>query len=248
MVRESRSGQMLRVNRRLSSTIIEAVKTHTAALSGAALAYFYFDFNDAEKQRVKEFLCSFIAQLSQSTSRAAEKVQALYTRCQRGQQQPSMASLQICVREILEESPRTFLVLDALHECTEREELLDLIKELYSWRLPNVNVLATSRRELDIEQVLSPLSTCIIPIQSAKVDPDIRLYIDNRLHSDNKLKRWSKHADLMKEIETTLVDGADGMYATFTFTTFTCLPEVLLIKSSKGSDGSSVKRMHYKSA
>ncbi|KAI9871132.1 MAG: hypothetical protein M1830_003282, partial [Pleopsidium flavum] len=196
----------------LCSTIIEAVQLHAAALPDVAIAYFYFDFNDPEKQRIQEFLGSIIAQLSQSNARAAEKVQALYGRCQNGGQQPSVDSLHVCLRDILEESPRTFLILDALDECTQREELLDLTKEIHSLRLPNVNLLATSRRELDIEEVLSPLSTCMISIQSARLDRDIRLYIDNRLHSDNKLKRWSKHADLMKEIETTLVDGADGMF------------------------------------
>ncbi|KAI9873035.1 MAG: hypothetical protein M1830_000904 [Pleopsidium flavum] len=196
----------------LCSTIIEAVQLHTAALSGVAIAYFYFDFNDQDKQRIKEFLCSIIAQLSQSNARAAERVQGLYGRCQNGGQQPSVDSLQVCLREILEESPRTFLVLDALDECTQREELLDLTKEIHGWKLSNLNVLATSRRELELEEVLSPLSTCMISIQSASVDRDIRLYIDNRLHSDTKLKRWSKHADLMKEIETTLANGADGMF------------------------------------
>lgn len=211
MVTEPHFSHKHRTDRRRSSTIIEAVKLHIAAVPDATLAYFYFDFNDAEKQRVKEFMCSLTAQLSLLASGAAEKVQSLNERCQDGRQQPSMDSVLTCLGEILREIPHTFLIFDALDECIEREELLDTITKIHSWGLPNVHVLATSRRELDIEEGLSPLSTCIKDIQSAKIDSDIRLYVNNRLHSDNKLKRWSKHRDLIEEIETTLVGGADGM-------------------------------------
>lgn len=121
-----------------------------------------------------------------------------------------MDSLQKCLNEILHGSGDTFLLIDALDECTQREELLDLIKNICSWKLSNVKILTTSRSEQDIEDVLRSLSTCI-GIQSAKSDADIRLYVDRRLASDPKLRKWSNNADLMEEIRTALVTGADGM-------------------------------------
>ena len=198
-----------------SSTIIEDVRSHTATTMSAALAYFYFDFNDAEKQRVKEFICSIIAQLSPPGSDAAGLVQDLYRRCQNGQNQPSVSSLQACLKEVLEYSPQTFITMDALDECTQRENLLSLIQEIRSWRLAYVNILTMSRTEEDIKEVLTTLCTCTISLESAEVDGDIQLYINTRLHSDPKLKRWSKNAALMQEIQTALVNGAGGMYATF---------------------------------
>jgi hypothetical protein len=38
------------------------------------------------------------------------------------------------------------------------EELLELIQEMNKWR--TVQILATSRKEKDIEEVLQPLVTC----------------------------------------------------------------------------------------
>jgi len=134
----------------------------------------------------------------------------MYRSCQDGRQRPSMDSLQRCLQEILQGSGDIFLVIDALDECTQREELLDLIKEICSWRLPNVKILTTSRSEQDIEDILRNLSTCI-SVKSAQIDADIRLYVDKRLNSDPKLRKWSNNADLTEEIRMTLVNGADGM-------------------------------------
>ncbi len=134
----------------------------------------------------------------------------MYRSCQDGRQRPSMDSLQRCLQEILQGSGDILLVIDALDECTQREELLDLIKEICSWRLPNVKILTTSRSEQDIEDILRNLSTCI-SVKSAQIDADIRLYVDKRLNSDPKLRKWSNNADLTEEIRMTLVNGADGM-------------------------------------
>lgn len=130
-----------------SSTIITALDPSTTALSDTALAYFYFDFNEAEKQHVDECICSLIIQLAQFDTEAAEKVQALHIQCENGGRRPSSESLRLCLGRILKDSPRTFLVLDALDECTEGDELLETIERIRSWNLPNVNILATSRKE-----------------------------------------------------------------------------------------------------
>lgn len=131
--------------------------------------------------------------------------------CQNGQQRPSMDYLKKCLEKILRRGPNTFLVIDALDECTQREELLGLLKNICSWKLPKVKILTTSRSERDIEEVLSTLSTCTICIQSAKIESDIRLYVDKRLHSDPKFQKLSNKADLKEEIQKALVGGADGM-------------------------------------
>jgi hypothetical protein len=84
---------------------------------------------------------------------------------------------------------------------------LELIQEMNKWR--KVQILATSRKEKDIEEVLYPLVTCQIGIQDAQIDDDIQLHIRHRLHSDPKLKKWP--LDIQGEIEKSLINGANGM-------------------------------------
>ena len=68
----------------------------------------------------------------------------------------------------------------------------------------------TSRREKDIEDSLTPLSTSQIPIQNELVDADIRVHVVERLAKDPRLKVWP--IAVQKEIENTLTGGAKGMF------------------------------------
>lgn len=107
----------------------------------------------------------------------------------------------------------TYIILDALDECAEREELLMDLKEIISWEDVNLHVLATSRREPDIEHGMKTWSNSRnwINIQSTLVDADIRTYIHDRLQVDRKLRRWQTKREMQLEIENTLMQKADGM-------------------------------------
>ena len=107
-----------------------------------------------------------------------------------------------------------FVVADALDECPkdndEREELLKIFETIHGWTKSSLHLLATSRRETDIESALNPL-LCLpaIPIGDDQVDADIRIYVKSELEALSKQKRWPR--DLVIEVEETLVRGATGM-------------------------------------
>ncbi len=65
-------------------------------------------------------------------------------------------------------------ILDALDECKERQELLTDIDEIAGWKNRKLHMLATSRRENDIEESLEPLVNDQekICIQSALVNDE----------------------------------------------------------------------------
>lgn len=128
---------------------------------------------------------------------------------QDGGQQPTTKALQSTLQHILGDFQQVFIILDALDECKEREELLGLMEDILNWKLDKLHVLATSRRERDIEESLEPLVTGQICIQSVLVNADIHTHICDRLQNDLKLKKWP--ANVQTEIEKTLMDGANGM-------------------------------------
>jgi hypothetical protein len=77
-------------------------------------------------------------------------------------------------------------------------------------RLENLHILATSRNETDIRATLGDLAGggIPIPIQSSKVDADIKMYVKTCLGKDP----FKKPRNNVKEsIETKLADGAHGM-------------------------------------
>lgn len=192
-----------------SSTIVQGVIRHYESEPEVAVAYFYFDFNDSEKQRHESLIRSLIVQLSSQSEKTPESLDALFARSQDGQQQPATDALALTLQHILGNFQQTFVILDALDECKEREELLELMEDIVKWKLESLHILATSRRERDIEESLEPLITGQICIQSALVNADIRIYICDRLQNDPKLRKWP--ANVQTEIEKTLMDGAHGM-------------------------------------
>ena len=115
----------------------------------------------------------------------------------------------VTLQDILGGFPQVFIILDALDECKEREELLGIIEGIINWKLKKLHILATSRMEREIEETLEPLATRQICIQSAIINADIQTYIGKRLQNDSKLRKWP--ASVQAEIEKTLMDGADGM-------------------------------------
>jgi hypothetical protein len=83
-----------------------------------------------------------------------------------------MNTLMMTLRQILGSFQHTYVIFGALDECTERDELLRLIDEIVSWKLGSLHILATSRKERDIEDSLTCLVSPQIYIQSALVESD----------------------------------------------------------------------------
>lgn len=128
-------------------------------------------------------------------------------------QRPNTDELSSAFLSMLVGLGETFIVFDALDECTNRDGLLAFICDIISRKLGNVHLLFTSRRERDIEDAFEALfgDEDKICVQSALVEDDLRTYIRGRLNTDPKLQRWQKAVDIRKEIEESLTSKADGM-------------------------------------
>ena len=177
------------------------------------MLYFYFDFNDIEKQGQEKMIRSLILQLSSQYRSIPQGLEALYSSCMNGERQPTRDMLLATLHQIMESFEETFIILDALDECSERQELLEDIEELKCWTDTNLHILSTSRREKDIEERIKPLAydRGKMSIDSIRVNDDIRAYVHERLRADPKLKRWHKEPKVQQEIENILMDKADGM-------------------------------------
>ncbi|KAI9847938.1 MAG: hypothetical protein M1837_001455 [Sclerophora amabilis] len=127
-----------------------------------------------------------------------------------------MDSLEGILSETLDAFKHVYLVLDALDECPKldgnRERVLKVIRRILGRCNEQVHILATSRREADIEKVMTPLLTeCTgssICVQSA-VNEDIKLYTSSHLESW-KFSSWPNN--IKQEVESVLTAQADGMF------------------------------------
>jgi hypothetical protein len=179
-----------------------------------ATAYFYFDFNDAQKQNPELMLHSLLCQLVQRSVVMPTGVDALFSSCENGKRQPSLHALLEVTKEAAQEFAHIYVVLDALDECMQRSELMDMLETVAGWQLDNLHLLMTSRKERDIERSLEGYvkEDDTVCLQRDVVDQDIQRYVQQRLLVDKGLAKWNKDAAVRWEIEAALIGGARGMY------------------------------------
>src|SRR5438034_5616284 len=125
--------------------------------SASAIIFFYFDFNDREKQRHDDLIRSLILQLSTQSASVPEALKDLYSRHRDGQQMPPTERLVETLKEIIGDLDHVYIIIDALDECKERGELLLLLNNMTRWYEGKLRILATSRREKDIEDAFESL-------------------------------------------------------------------------------------------
>ncbi|KAF2878542.1 vegetative incompatibility protein HET-E-1 [Massariosphaeria phaeospora] len=198
----------------LSSTIVEHLLQHCHDDTSMATAYFYFDFNDKQKQDPELMLRSLLCQLLQRSVVIPKDVNALFSSCENGNRPPSLHALLEVAPQAMQQFTHVYIVLDALDECTQRRNLMDVLKTVAGWQLDNIHLLMTSRKERDIESSLEEYieEEDAVCLQRDVVDEDIQRYVQQRLSEDKGLAKWNKDAAIRQEIETAMMRGAHGMF------------------------------------
>jgi hypothetical protein len=205
----------------VSSTIIEDIKTLCEA-GQASIAYFYFDFRNANKQGLHDLLPSLLIQLSARSRPCCDILSKLYSEYDNGKMRPRDSVLTKCLKNMLTVPGQQpiYLIIDALDESSTtsgipsaRERVLQLLTELVELPHENLYICVTSRPEIDIKDVLEPLTSRRVSLhdQTGQKE-DIADYVRSVVYSNSEsiIRRWKKEdKDLVIE---TLSERADGMY------------------------------------
>jgi len=187
----------------------------------ASMAYFYFDFRDAKKQRWSDLLSSLLIQLSSQSNPCWDILSSLYNACDEGAQQPSNEDLTRCLKQMLtfpDQCP-IYLIMDALDESpntsgipSPREMVLQLLKELVNLSLSDLHICVTSRPEIDVRNVLEPLTSRRVSLhdQSGQKE-DIAEYVRSVVYSDSEqfMSGWGTEGKEL--VIKALSERADGM-------------------------------------
>lgn len=160
------------------------------------------------KQTTAGLLGSIIAQLlsQQQKMKIPKEVQGLYQRKNSQLDSSSIESLQKALPSITRQFSKIIVVIDALDECANRGDFLQSIK--WFRNLEKVNLLVTSRDELDIKLEFEGLPSLMI--SSNNIANDIELYVINEIERQPKLRRLKE--TIKSEIICSLVRQADGMF------------------------------------
>ncbi len=201
-----------------SSAIIENIITMEK--SGlASLGFFYCDFREDVKRDLRGFLSSILVQLSHKSDSYSHILSKFYSDHADGSQHPGDDELVECLKDILSVQGQApvYLIVDGLDECSAisatpspREEVLTFLEDLIDTQVPNLRICITSRPEIDIKDVLEPLTFRSISLhdESGQME-DIGNYIRSVVNTDPKMRRW-KAADKELVIDV-LINKSDGM-------------------------------------
>ncbi|KXX77180.1 Ankyrin repeat domain-containing protein 50 [Madurella mycetomatis] len=207
----------------LTTTAIEhaIASSREDANVGMAVAYFYFDFTDKEKQLPGNMVRSILKQVSAQCAETPPYILSqLFSTCEDTDRPPSIDELLDTMRVIIERSFHTvYVFLEALDECAEWGELLEYLERMVSWGVSHLHILASSRPERPIQEGLRGLLNGgnKVKVQSDLIADDIRVYIRGRLDTEPKLRRWQNlnkpgFSNMRDEIENILSKQADGMF------------------------------------
>jgi hypothetical protein len=174
------------------------------------VAYFYFDYSDIDRQSVKILLSSLLVQLCKQVPELPDCVKILFERQEDGAQPPREKDLRAALASVIKSFSQVYLALDALDECTEREELMEYLDELLCADIEGLHLLSTSRQERDIAIGFDDHQPVKVGLEEEQVNGDIKLHIRSKLTRDLRLKRLTEPTKA--EIEVALLDGAKGMY------------------------------------
>ena len=193
----------------ISSSIITEVEK-ALLMSKAVLLYYYFDFNDRQKQTISGCVSSLLLQLAIVTKNF-EDLWSLYVACDYGKRQPRPAEMTETLRNTIGAVPKVYMVLDALDECLELDALLEFIMMLHSSSDLDLRLLSTCRKERNIDEVLDPLKPTKVSLAGSLITQDIQVYVQDRLKTHPRLRKWCSDQRLQAEINQVLVEKADGM-------------------------------------
>ncbi|KAI1358173.1 hypothetical protein F5Y08DRAFT_351165 [Xylaria arbuscula] len=204
----------------LTSKVVDYIENDKDSL----IAYYYFSFQHRENHNLQDFksalLVQLVKQLSQKTHCTNSNLHFMPASFMdlRNKYHPSRSpkknDLDTTLKKIVKESPRAYIVIDALDECDNSQvqrDILLFVQELLQSPGDNLCILVSSRPEVDIEAAIGrmPIKKRIVKLDTSKVDSDIRSHL-NLLMEDLPYCKWTEH--LQQRVVDYITDRSHGVF------------------------------------
>jgi hypothetical protein len=162
-----------------------------------AVAFFYFDCTKPECQSVEMALRRIILQLSAHSPDPNRILDEQY-KSSNGQKLPNYKDLHRILQKLLREVGRTYIVLDALDECNDFDQAIDLISTLRKWSETPLHLLMGSQTRQSFTKAFK--GTPRIDVNFDVTQEDIKLFVADEIRSKSQLKIWRSQVDRVTEL------------------------------------------------
>ena len=186
-----------------SSIIIDKLQSESKN-ENVAVTCLFCNYRDKASQSAEIFMANLVKQIVQQKRTVSTELIARYKERERGR--PTFAELATLFSQEISHFSKVFVVIDALDETSEHEDIRRLVlSELQN--LP-VNLLVTSRYEKSIEERLGKAERLEIWATAA----DVQTYVKARIPSEHLLARHIQADPTLEEtIVNKMVEKSQGM-------------------------------------
>ena len=189
----------------LMSYLIEQIKERCEMLTEKHACIYYYCYHAHNQDETKPLLQWILCQLC----RRAEYIPKLLRRWFNNGEKPDIVDMLKAVEAVLERYEVVYLMIDALDESKEQENLLRVLQDIATEpEFEKLHVIVSSREIIDIERILVRFSTPI-SMNNEFVREDIKTLVHSMLQSRTQFQRWPNQ--LLEEVEDALSEGASGM-------------------------------------
>ncbi|KAF7941793.1 uncharacterized protein EAE97_006630 [Botrytis byssoidea] len=202
----------------LCSTVIDHIQKLCKQEINVVVTYWYIKFDNLTTQSVSNIIRSWIRDICSNRRDTPQTLKDAYTRCNHGQQQPTIKQLMEILKSVVSGLQDVYLVVDALDEYpkTERDLLLETLKDIHQWKIDSIHIFVTSRAEDDIRFHLDKMrerdvsdSCQSIKVQDPNITEDIKKFLNENISSFRRTM-WS--SDFKDEVVESVARQADGMF------------------------------------
>ena len=191
----------------LSTSIIEHLQS--SARPTAAVAYFFFDFQDSDAQSLLHVARTLISQLLSTWPDLPQNLREVFEHAQNlGRAKISQSEALDGLMEILRSTEfRVSIILDGLDESTESTQISNFLLRLLGIAKSNVNVVVLSRDVPEIRTVLQKHEQMLI-VSMANNETDIHAYLSKAI----PCTALELDAPMEQDIIKRLLEGAERSF------------------------------------
>lgn len=188
------------------SVIVDYLKQSTRE-GGVGIGYVYCIYN-AVDQTATNLMASLFQQLVRQQSGLSEDVTSLYSQHSRDGTRPSLLEYTKLLQAHIQRFSRVFIVVDALDECSENDDVRHLFLDQLRYLSPNISLLVTSRHIPSLDRALEDATTLEIRAN----DEDLRTYLQARIEDQALMSSHCKEDPSLKDaVISNIIDKANGM-------------------------------------
>jgi len=177
-------------------------------------AYFFFDFNDVNKQSAEGLVRSLLFQLIAKLDAIPDELQTLYSKHRRSPSATPLVRFQEwcdILKSCLRRGETRYIFIDALDECGEADSYLlpKTLQSLFEETAPAVKWFVTCRPSQRSVTILRNAGFTHSSMDPDVVDNDIQRYLSTRLEEDPRLASFGPTA--RKLIVAQVTSKSSGM-------------------------------------